>query len=89
MFNWLRKKKNKDNYVTIRSVNSDFVLDVSFTKLEKEELLGLVDMVMYIRNGYAYDDIFSCTLLSYNSKWPQQIEKQLVKFFEKVTIEAK
>jgi hypothetical protein len=39
--------------------------------------------------GYAYDDIFSCTLLSYNSKWPQQIEKQLVKFFEKVTIEAK
>jgi len=38
--------------------------------------------------GYAYDDIFSCTLLSYNSKWPQQIEKELVKFFEKVAKEA-
>ena len=38
--------------------------------------------------GYAYDDIFSCTLLSYNSKWPQQIEKELVKFFEKVAKEV-
>ena len=39
--------------------------------------------------GYSFEDIFSCTLLSYNSKWPQQIKKELVKFFEKVAKEAK
>ena len=53
-------------------------------------LLGSnVSYLTAVANDYSYEDIFSSTLLSYNSKWPQQIEKQLVKFFEKVAIEAK
>jgi hypothetical protein len=38
--------------------------------------------------GYAQEAFHDCTLLSYNSKWSQQIEKRLVNFFKKVAEEA-
>ena len=38
--------------------------------------------------GYAQEAFYECTLLSYNSKWAQEIEKKIVIFFKKVAEEA-